>query len=315
MNFRQLKYFAAIYEHGTLSQAAEHMRVAVSALSHHLANLESELGSALFVRKPRGMQPTAAGTRLYTHARSILRSVSAAEKDIKDTGGEVSGEVSLGMSYSAVKAIGIPLIQRVLLEYPKLKLSLTESLSGPTLDHLKSSEVDLALVYNPPTDPRLKIEPVLEEELYCLGRREIIGDTDAAIRFDDILKLPIILLRQGKSARALMDDLAPLKKLESKALIQLNSVYAISGAILVGLGCTIGTKLMMREQLESGTLHFRPIVSPELTRTLCMCEMVDRPPTFALETVRSVILELVAEAIRSKQWESTSILIGSKHRA
>ena len=39
MDARQLRYFAAIYEHVTLSNAAQHARVAVSALSHHLANL------------------------------------------------------------------------------------------------------------------------------------------------------------------------------------------------------------------------------------------------------------------------------------
>ncbi len=64
MDSRQLRYFAAIYDHGTLSSAAEHLRVAISALSHHLANLERELSAPLFVRKPRGMQPTAAGERL-----------------------------------------------------------------------------------------------------------------------------------------------------------------------------------------------------------------------------------------------------------
>lgn len=46
MDSRQLSYFAAIYEQGTLSNAAETCRVAVSALSHHLANLEAEFGAA-----------------------------------------------------------------------------------------------------------------------------------------------------------------------------------------------------------------------------------------------------------------------------
>lgn len=304
MDARQLRYFAAIYEHGTLSNAAEHQRVAVSALSHHLANLEAELSAPLFVRKPRGMEPTAAGERLYVHAKSILKALSAAAKDIREAGGEISGEVSVGMAYSAVKAIGVALATRVLADFPKLRLSLSESLSGSTLVHLMTSEVDLALVYNPPADPRLKTRPVLEEKMVCVGTRGIIGDTDAPIDFDEMLDLPLILLRQGLSARALMDDVALLKKIEGRAKLQMNSVHAIGASLVAGLGCVIGTKLFMKEHLESGALHFRPIVGPELSRTLYVCEMAERPATFVLETVRSVILALVTEAVDSGRWEA-----------
>ncbi|MBS3651779.1 LysR family transcriptional regulator [Pseudaminobacter sp. 19-2017] len=304
METRQLRYFVAIYEHGTLSGAAETTRIAASALSHHMSNMEAEFGSALFARKPRGMQPTAAGERLYVHAKAILRAMAAAERDIRQAGGEISGEVSVGMAYSAVKAIGVSLAKKVLADYPKLRLSLTESLSGSTLMHLMASEVDLALVYNPPVDPRLKTEAVLEERMVCVGKKEIIGDTGDPIPFRDLLELPIILLRQGVSARAIMDDVGLLKKIEAKAKLQMNSVQAISGSLLAGLGCVIGTKLFMQEHLESGALHFRPIVEPELSRTLYICEMAERPATFALETVRREILELVADAVHIGIWEA-----------
>ena len=56
-------------------RAAVRERVAVSALSRHLANLEAELGTPLFERLPRGVRPTASGARLYDHARTILRSM------------------------------------------------------------------------------------------------------------------------------------------------------------------------------------------------------------------------------------------------
>jgi LysR family nitrogen assimilation transcriptional regulator len=304
MDVRQLRYFAAIYEAGTLSHAGETLRVAVSALSHHLANLEQELSVPLFLRKPRGMQPTAAGERLYVHAKSILKAMSAAEEDILDAGGEIAGDVSIGMTYSVVKAIGVDLARTMLDDYPKVRLSLTEGLSGATLRHLTTSEVDLAVLYNPPSEPRLKTEAVLDESMVCVGRREIIGDTDAPIRFNDLLDLPIILLRQGSSSRAIMSDVGLLKKMEAKAKLQMNSVQAITGSLTAGLGCVVGTRLVMQDQIESGVLHVRPIVEPALSRTLHVCELSDRPPTFALEAVRGVILSLIGEAVRSGRWEA-----------
>lgn len=310
MDARQLRYFAAIFEHGTLSNAAQHARVAVSALSHHLANLEAELSTPLFVRKPRGLQPTAAGERLYTHAKSILKALSAAERDVRGSGGEISGEVSVGMSHSVVKAIAVTLARTVLADYPKLRLCLTEGLSGSVVMHLVNSDVDIALVYNPTAEPALKTTPVLEERLVCVGTREIIGDTDAPITFAELLELPLLSLRPGLSTRAIVDDPGLLKKLESRAMLQMNSLQAIGGSLIAGLGCLLGTKLIMQEHLQSGALHFRPVVEPEMSRTLYLCEMAGRPATFALETMRGLMLSLVDEAVRSGRWEARSLLAG-----
>lgn len=307
MDSRQLRYFAAIYDRRSLSGAAEIERVAVSALSYHLANLEAELGTALFERKPRGLQPTAAGERLNTHARAILRAMDAAQRDLSSIRDTVSGEVTVGLAYSAVKAIGVNLAQRVLNDYPDLTLILSESLSGTTLLHLTAADVDMALVYNPPQTPTLRATPLLEETMVLVGRRDMIGDTDAPITVAEVLSLPVILLRQGVSARALLEDVQLLRKLEARARLQMNSVQAIAGSLVAGLGCAIGTKLFMREHIDSGALHWRPITAPVLTRTLYLCDLADRPPTIALETIRGLICDLVAGAVASGDWEARLI--------
>lgn len=303
MDSRQLRYFAAIHEEGSLARAAERQHVAISALSRHLGNLEFELGTLLFVREPRGMRPTAAGLRLYEHARNILRAMTAAEHDLRDEGREVAGSVAVGMAYSAVKAIGVALMQSVLADYPKVRLSLTESLSGSTLIHLMASEVDLALVYNPPHDPRLRTRAILQEDMVLLGRPDIIGGT-GPIQFDEVLELPLIILRQGLSARALLDNATLRKRLEEHAQLQMNSVSATAGSLLAGIGCAIGTPFFMKEHLDAKTIVARQIVSPELKRTLFMCEMSDRPATFALETIRQLCINLTLDAISSGRWEA-----------
>ena len=173
MDSRQLRYFIAVYEQRNLSRAADQVNVAQSALSHHISNLEAEFATPLFERKPRGMDPTAAGERLYEHARIILRAMAEAEtRDASEGGSVIAGDISIGMANSGVKAIGVALMRTVLTKYPKLKLSLTESLSGATLMHLMISEVDLALVYNPPSEKELITEPVLEEEMFLRRHSE-----------------------------------------------------------------------------------------------------------------------------------------------
>lgn len=303
MDSRQLRYFAAIHEEGSLARAAERESVAISALSRHISLMEADLNTKLFIREPRGMRPTASGLRLYEHARKILRAMAAARADLRDEGREVSGEVAIGMAYSAVKAIGVTLMERVMQDYPRVQLSLSESLSGTTFQQLVNTDVDLALIYNPPPDPTLRTQPVLKEEMVLLGRPDLIGGT-GPITFDDMLALPLIILRQGLSARALLEDSALRKRLERSARVQMNSVSAMTGSLLAGMGTAIGTRHIMQDYLDAGTLIARPIISPELTRTLYACEISDRPATFALEAVRSLCLTLVMQAVKSGQWHA-----------
>ncbi|MDE2363627.1 MAG: LysR family transcriptional regulator [Hyphomicrobiales bacterium] len=304
MESRQLKYFVAVYEQRNLSRAADLANVAQSALSHHISNLEAEFGTPLFVRKARGMAPTAAGERLYEHARGILRSLSAAERDLRQGGAEISGDISIGMANSGVKAIGVPLMRTILTDYPRVKLTLTESLSGTTLMSLLSADLDLALVYNPPADSQLIAEPVLEEKVYCIGRPEVIGKSKKPLTFDEFSRLPVVLLRQGITSRALLDDPVLLKRLEAGALFQLNSITAIAGALLEGFGCAAATKLFLQQHLKSGALHARDVVDPELRRTLYICTLAGRPATYLMEAMKSLILKLVAEAVARKVWEA-----------
>lgn len=160
-------------------------------------------------------------------------------------------------------------ITQVVCEVPNVQLALTESLSAAALPHLMASDVDLALIHNPPADPTIVSEPVLEEKMFCVRYTDIIGDTDDPITFAELLDLPIIVLRQGVSARAVMDDVALLKKIEAKAILQMNSVQAIAGSVEARLGCVIGTRLFTHDQLERGTGSFRrPYSSVDLRADL-----------------------------------------------
>ena len=90
--------------------------------------------------------------------------------------------------------------------------------------------------------------------MVCVGTQDIIGGTKAPMEFDELLDLPIILLLHGTSARAILDETNLLKKLEGRARLQLNSAQVLADSLEKGLGCVIGTKLFMQDQLARGTL-------------------------------------------------------------
>ncbi|WP_322997148.1 LysR family transcriptional regulator [Castellaniella sp.] len=313
MDTRQLQAFIAIYESGGISRAAEQARTAPSVLSHHLANLQAQFSNPLFVRHPRGLLPTEYGKRLYLHATQIVQAMERAHEDLENMAGDVRGRVVIGMAYTALTSVGRHLMRIVLQQHPGITLVLTETLSGSTVNQMMDAQVDLALAYNPAQDSRIHATALLEERMLCIGKKQVIGNTTKPITVKALLDLPFVLLRRGTLGRSVMDDQNLQKQFESQARLQADSVQAVNLFVLEGHGCVIGSQSYLRDQLASGEVSCRPIIKPIMRRTLFLCEHRDKPASRAVELVRTLALQLVADEVRAGTWDCERILFGSDH--
>ncbi|GII75167.1 LysR family transcriptional regulator [Sphaerisporangium rufum] len=83
MELRQLRAFAAVVRHRTVTEAAAALDLAPSSLSQRIRTLEDTLGVALFVRGPKGMELTPAGERLRGWAHTLLDQADQAVRDVR----------------------------------------------------------------------------------------------------------------------------------------------------------------------------------------------------------------------------------------
>ena len=77
---RQLQYFIAVAEEGTVSRAAQSLSISQSAVTEAIQELESDLGVTLFERHRRGLSITHKGHQFYRHAARFLADVSDARR-------------------------------------------------------------------------------------------------------------------------------------------------------------------------------------------------------------------------------------------
>ena len=78
MSLSQIRYFVAVAEEGTVSRAAQKLRVAQPAVSRQIRALEDELGATLFHRVPAGMRLSPEGEVFFEHGLDILARVDGA---------------------------------------------------------------------------------------------------------------------------------------------------------------------------------------------------------------------------------------------
>ena len=86
MLFRQMRYFVAVVECGSFTEAGEQCYISQSAISQQIQSLERELGIELIHRENRRFTVTAAGQYFYSHSKTILDQADELIRETKRLG-------------------------------------------------------------------------------------------------------------------------------------------------------------------------------------------------------------------------------------
>lgn len=148
MEFRQLSYFIAVSETGSISAASRQVHVAQPALTRQIRLLEEDLGTRLLERHARGVSLTVAGQALYDEAVQLLDSRARIRARLAALGTGLIGKVSLGVT---VTHLWVPQVAGLLgsyrQRYPQVGFEVFPLLSGPQLDRLREGTLDAGILY------------------------------------------------------------------------------------------------------------------------------------------------------------------------
>ena len=140
MNFKQLEYFAAVAEEGSISGASRALHVAQPPISRQLSLLEDELGVTLFLRTNKGVALTEAGRCLYQHSRQMFQSLRTMADSVRDVEAGARGQLKLGVIYSDVQT-ATQLLKQYHAQYPQVELYVRMGAPGDLLDDLGRGEL------------------------------------------------------------------------------------------------------------------------------------------------------------------------------
>lgn len=142
MELYQLKTFVTVGRQGNLTSAAELLHLSQSAASTQIKGLESELGVALFERRPMGLTLSRIGQSLMPLAEKALSAAGDVKTKAKTMRGEVSGKLSLGAVVDPSFLRLGEFVNRLMAAYPMLDVEIHQCISSKVMDSVRSGELD-----------------------------------------------------------------------------------------------------------------------------------------------------------------------------
>ncbi len=309
MELRQLRYFVAIADSGSFTKAAERVYVAQSALSHQLAQLEDELGAALFERSRRGVELTEVGQRFFPHAVAILRQADEALASARSSGQEPEGKVVFGIPHSASNALALPLLREVRQRLPRVTLELTEELTGNLTRQLRTGQIALAVLFDDGQLGGFAVTRVLSEQLYLIEPAGASPSARAAraLSLKQALARPLILPASPHGVRPIIEAAAASAGLSPPRVeADISSISILRTTLLAGLGRTLLPVMPLQPEVQAGLLRATPV--SRLDRVLAVCSSAHIPRSPACQAVAGLAVSLMQQLSAQGHWTGAKSL-------
>jgi LysR family nitrogen assimilation transcriptional regulator len=303
MELRQLRYFVAIVDHGSLSRAALILHVAQPALTQQLRQLEEELGVQLLHRTAQGVLSTDAGKVFYEHAQAILKQVADARSAVAQSAERPSGSVTLGLPHSISGALALPLLMASRAQYPEITLQLTEELTGNLSDQLKSGRVNLAVLFDDGQLSQFATTPLADEELHFICRADAAyAQGEQSLTLEQALATTLILPGLQHGVRPRIESVARDAGLSLSNVIEINSIAILKSALLADMGATILPSAPVLDELQRGALRAQRIHSPSISRTVVLCGSRNIPLTNAAAAISRLVRQVSDQLCADGTW-------------
>ena len=303
MELRQLRYFVAIVDHGSLSRAALVLHVAQPALTQQLRQLEEELGAQLLHRSAHGVLSTDAGKVFYEHAQAILKQVADARSAVVQSTTRPSGSVSLGLPHSISGALALPLLEASRNRYPEITLQLTEEISGSLTEQLKSGRLNLAVLFDEVPAGHFTSTPLVEEDLMFICRTGSRFAPDVpTLTLKEALASTLILPARQHGVRPLVEQVGLGAGLALGPVLEINSLAILRSALLADLGATLLPVAPLLADIEHGAMAAWPVGEPAVTRHVTLCASRNIPLTNAAAAIGRLVREVTEDLCARGAW-------------
>ena len=258
---QRLAVFEAAARHGSFSAAARELGMTQSAVSHHIADLEDELGITLFARIWRGVAPTEAGAHLADGLGRSLGRIAAAVERAQAIGRGQALTVATDFGFAAFFLLPRLAALRAVMNGIDVRFVTRQEDFDPEVE-----TEDVAIVFGEGPWPRCRETMLVGEEVTPVAAPGFLAERPPATP-DDLARLPLLHLDAANRGRWLtwddyLERLGTVRPPGAQRLSFNNYILVIQAAI-AGQGVALGWRPLVDDALAQGLLV--PVPMPAVT--------------------------------------------------
>lgn len=261
MEIRVLRYFLAVAREQNMTRAAERLHVSQPTLSKQLKQLEDEIGKKLFVRSNYSIKLTEEGILLKTRAEDIINMVDKTMDEFHSLDDINGGDIYIGGAESASFKCFAQVAKILQSKYPNTKYHLYSGNTEVIAERLDRGLLDFAIIVQEVDLSKYNYIKVPTNDSWGVIMRK---DSELAskdfIMIDDLIRLPLIVSRQG-----ITEDYPKWFKEQIDYLhivTTFDLIYNASIMVKEGLGYALSFDEIVDTSIDS-ELCFKPL-QPEL---------------------------------------------------
>jgi LysR family transcriptional regulator, low CO2-responsive transcriptional regulator len=280
LSLYKLEIFAVVVQAGSFSAAAQRLYMTQPAVSQHIQDLESSLGTSLFLRGRRGVSLTPAGEKLYDYTQMILRLVAEAESEVTNVENISARQISIG----ATPGVSVYLLPEWLRgfrdKFPNLNIAVQTSITTDHITGVMDHTLDIGFVEG-------ELDRVQRKGLGYLGLRPVtllvvVGAQHpwanrASVTLDMLNNQPFITRQLNSRTRVWMDNLFAEHRVTPHIIAEFDNQEAIKQAVMSNMGVTILPDYAVVHEKIAGLLHTLPVEGVDLQRELKLIYDAEAP--------------------------------------
>ncbi|MHA7971137.1 LysR substrate-binding domain-containing protein [Rhizobium sp. CAU 1783] len=223
----------AVAEYGQLSLAANALALTQPAASRMLAEIERHVGAAIFVRTPKGMEPTAIGSALARRAQNLLEEIREAAREVEAIRRGMTGTVRVGAVTGGAVGYVVPAIQTLKAEAEAADIHVDVAPSGALINDLLAGQLDFVLgrIPNGVDARQFSIVGVLSEEVDLLVHQSHPLAYAERLTMADLVHFPWVMQAPGAPVRQALEGVF----IEQGAAIPSNIVNTTSLLVMIAM--------------------------------------------------------------------------------
>jgi len=266
LSLHQLSCFLSVYEHGSLTRAAEELGYAQPSVSEQVRALEKSLGVQLFRRVGRGVVPTTVADTLRPHAERTLRAAEETRRAAQAVKAFETGTIRFGMFGTARLYAGAGLVADVLERYPGVRVELIGQNSSEVAEELRRGRLEAAMIAIHSVESEgMQITPVARDEIVYISNdpAQLEHPVTAKRLSEASLVMPETTWRGTDSIRIMLRQLLHETGRNPPTRIEVEDVEIAVELVGLGLADSViprgaAEQLLPRLAPRAGWVSFRP---------------------------------------------------------